>query len=141
MKLIDKTSLVTEIKRRIKTNKVCMLGLKNLDYYQGKVDALSDTISFLYTLEVKEMDESCYNGFLGKELQMVDDEIARLEKLKVKEVDLEKNINDYFKDWKFDDELDIMVKPNNYSASFTDLKEIAKHFFELGIKAQKGKEV
>jgi len=56
MKLIDKTALVTEIKRRIKVNKECMLGLKNLDYYQGKVDALSDTISFLATLEVKEVD-------------------------------------------------------------------------------------
>ena len=65
--------------------------------------------------------------------------LSFLDTLEVEEVDLEKNINDYFKDWKFDDELDIMVKPNNYSASFTDLKEIAKHFFELGIKAvQKG---
>lgn len=54
-----------------------------------------------------------------------------------KGVDLDKIINEYFKDWKFDDELDVMVKPNNYSASFTDLKEIAKYFFELGVKAQK----
>ncbi len=64
-----------------------------------------------------------------------------LKDLELKEVDLEKIINDYFKDWKFDDELDIMIKPNNYSASFTDLKDIAKHFFELGLKAQKGEEV
>jgi hypothetical protein len=33
-----------------------MLGLRNLDYYQGKVDALNDTISFIDTLEVKEVD-------------------------------------------------------------------------------------
>ena len=33
-----------------------MLGLRNLDYYQGKVDALNDTISFLDTLEAKEVD-------------------------------------------------------------------------------------
>lgn len=64
-----------------------------------------------------------------------------LDTLEIKEVDLEKIINDYFKDWKFDDELDIMVKPNNYSVSFTDLKEIAKHFYELGIKAQKGEKI
>jgi uncharacterized protein (DUF2164 family) len=63
--------------------------------------------------------------------------LSCLDTIKVKEVDLEKIINDYFKDWKFDDELDIMVKPSNYSASFIDLKEIAKYFFELGIKAQK----
>ena len=34
-----------------------MLGLRNLDYYQGKVDALNDTISFIDTLEVKEVDD------------------------------------------------------------------------------------
>ena len=53
------------------------------------------------------------------------------------EVDLEKIINDYFKDWKFDDELDIMVKPNNYSASYADLSGIAHHFYELGKNAKK----
>jgi len=54
---ISKDAVVAEIKRRIKTNKECMLGLRNIDYYQGKVDALSDTISFLATLEVKEVNE------------------------------------------------------------------------------------
>lgn len=53
---IDKSAVVAEIYRRIKINKECMLGLKNLDYYQGKVDALNDTISFIDTLEVKEVD-------------------------------------------------------------------------------------
>jgi len=56
MKLIDKSALVAEMERRIKTNNECMLGLKNLDYYQGKVDALNDTISLLDTLEVKGVD-------------------------------------------------------------------------------------
>ena len=56
MKLIDKAAVVAEIEKRIKINKGCMLGLRNLDYYQGKVDALNDTISFLDTLEVKEVD-------------------------------------------------------------------------------------
>lgn len=54
MELIDKDALAAEIERRIKTNKECMLGLRNLDYYQGKIDALNDTISFLDTLETKE---------------------------------------------------------------------------------------
>lgn len=53
---IPKSALVAEIERRIKTNKECMLGLRNLDYYQGKVDALNDTILSLNTLEVKEVD-------------------------------------------------------------------------------------
>ena len=68
--LIDKDALVAEIERRIKTNKECMLGLRNLDYYQGKVDALNDTISSLNTIEVKEVDleneiELEYNPFDG----------------------------------------------------------------------------
>lgn len=53
---IDKDALIAEIERRIKTNKECMLGLKNLDYYQGKVDTLKDIISFIDTLEAKEVD-------------------------------------------------------------------------------------
>lgn len=53
---IIKNAVVAKIERRIKTNKECMLGLRNLDYYQGKVDALNDTLSFLDTLEVKEVD-------------------------------------------------------------------------------------
>ena len=53
---INKAAVVAEIERRVKVNKECMLGLRNLDYYQGKVDALNDTISFLDTLEAKEVD-------------------------------------------------------------------------------------
>ena len=63
---IDKSALVAEIKRRIKTNKECMLGLRNLDYYQGKVDALNDTISFIDTLEVKEVQEEPVSEDLGE---------------------------------------------------------------------------
>lgn len=44
---IDKAVVVTEIERRIKINKGCMLGLKNLDYYQGKVDALNEASEFI----------------------------------------------------------------------------------------------
>ena len=65
---IDKDALVAEIERRIKTNKECMLGLRNLDYYQGKVDALNDTISFIDTFEAKEVDlDDYYHKFLEKE--------------------------------------------------------------------------
>ena len=71
---IDKSSLVVEIERRIKTNKECMLGLRNLDYYQGKVDALNETISFINTLEVKEVD-------LDKEIDLVEDKYRGFESL------------------------------------------------------------
>ena len=62
---ILKPALVSEIERRIKTNKECMLGLRDLDYYQGKVDALNDIISFIDTLEAKEVDlEKEYEEFV-----------------------------------------------------------------------------
>ena len=109
MKLIDKDVLVAEINRQ--QRKLCLLGQSN-------------------EVELRK-NVAIQNGVYYSLLSFLDT-------LEVKEVDLEKIINDYFKDWKFDDELDIMVKPNNYSASFTDLKGIAKHFYELGLKAQKG---
>jgi hypothetical protein len=56
MKLIDKDVVVVEIEKKIKINKGCMLGLRNLDYYKGKVDALNDTLSFINTLKVKNID-------------------------------------------------------------------------------------
>ena len=96
-KYISKDALVAEIKRRIKTNKECMLGLRNLDYYQGKVDALNDTISSLDTLEVKEVDlEEEYKVFVEKDPvynQLVNGIVGKF---------------------------------------------IAKHFFELGLKVNKG---
>jgi len=44
--------------------------------------------------------------------------------------DLEEEINNYFKDWTFDDEMSVMAKPNHYFAEFNDIKEIARHFAE-----------
>jgi hypothetical protein len=93
MKLyIDKALVVAEIEKRIKINKECMLGLRNLDYYQGKVDALNDTLSFIDTLEVKEVDLDTDFGVCWGEY-----------------CDCGGNINDY---------------------------KVAKHFFELGLKAK-----
>lgn len=55
--------------------------------------------------------------------------------LEVKEVDLERLVNDYFMGWYFDRDLDILAKPNHYSATVGDVKEVAKHFFELGLRS------
>lgn len=44
--------------------------------------------------------------------------------------DLEKEICNYFNNWYFDEEMDIMVKPNHYSARFDDIKAVARHFAE-----------
>ena len=98
MKLIDKDALVADIERRIKTNKGCMLGLRNLDYYKGKVDALNDTISSLDTLETKEVD--------------LDEEVDK---------------------W-YDNE----ASKEFENVLYKDIEKCAKHFYELGLKAQKG---
>ena len=109
---IDKDAVVEEIEKRIGNCAKQREDMLNVQCYTLAEDA---------SARIGELN--CIQDFIDT--------------LDVKDVDLEKIINDYFKDWKFDDELDIMVKPNNYSASFADLKEIAKYFFELGLKAQK----
>ena len=92
------------------------------EYERGYYDALTMLKKYLSTLEVKEISNE-YNGFLGKELKMIDDEINRLEKLKVKEVDFEKEVNDYGYHYDY--------------VSLADRKELvafAKHFFEIGME-------
>lgn len=101
---IDKAAVVAEIERRIKINKECMLGLRNLDYYQGKVDALSDTIYFIDTLEVKEVD------FEKQKTSISDEEI------------LEEWIQNRIVGW------------NGKIAIPKWGMIIAKHFFELGLR-------
>ena len=165
---ISKSAVVAEIKRRIKTNKECMLGLRNLDYYQGKVDALNDTISSIDTLEAKDMSmpaldngnmpierwkEACeaascqanYRKSKGR-IETCDDyfvdgvQWADEHPIKMKEVDLDEELESFIehsKAWVKDNR---EVEYNN-GDSFNhiyDLEKIAKHFFELGLKAQKG---
>ena len=61
--------------------------------------------------------------------------------LEVKEVDLEANIEDYINSH-FTEGCDGGMISDWYKVlggvHYNDLKEIAKHFFELGLKAQKG---
>lgn len=75
----------------------------------------------------KEIEQACVSG--GE----VGVELARdpryKENIKEKEVDLEKEFDDYTKDILA---CDVQFEP------FTHLHNCAKHFFELGIKAQKG---
>lgn len=77
--------------------------------------------------------ESVINEMVANELNKI---ISLINTLEVTEVDLERLINDYFTGWYFDNELDILAKPNNYSATVDDVKEISKHFFELGLFSQ-----
>ena len=54
--------------------------------------------------------------------------------LEVKEVDLEKVFNDEYS--KFSNDVDAM--DYSFPIDLADYKDFAKHFFELGLKAQKG---
>jgi hypothetical protein len=97
MKLIDKSVLVEWIKKEDKEmqpNKDWHFD----EYTEGYVDALAKILSFIDTLEVKEVD-------FTKELQTFS-------------MDLATKVND-----------------GNWDK---DIAVTAKHFFELGLKAQKG---
>lgn len=97
MKLIDKEAVVAEIESE--KNRAQILGDNAINgsmqqFYDGMKESCVKILSFLDTLEVKE-------------------------------VDLKKEIKKYIKD-------------NICGYCVPGVEETAKHFFELGIKAQKG---
>ncbi len=95
---IDKSALVAEIKRRIK------------EHHSGYLVCLKDILSFIDTLEVKE-------------------------------VDLEKEIDFYINDNYSEGSDGGMISDSHRNiggVKYNDLAEIARYFFELGLKAQKG---
>jgi hypothetical protein len=63
-----------------------------------------------------------------------------IDTLEVKEVDLEKELNNFIEQQKAFVKDDRVVEYNNGDTfnHIYDLEDIAKHFFELGLKAQKG---
>ena len=89
---IKKSALVAEIEKKIRTEQ----GYSSGDEECGYRDCAKEILSFLDTLEVKE-------------------------------VDLEKEFDDYTKDILA---CDVQFEP------FTHLYNCAKHFFELGLKAK-----
>ena len=99
-------------------------------------DALTEK---LWERRVKNRD---FGGSPYSEYGHEDDEILSLiNALEVKEVDLEKHLKEDIEDVLFD--LDgVAVKGATHYLTVEDVKNIAKHFFELGIavgnKAQKG---
>ncbi|MBR3675410.1 MAG: hypothetical protein IKN69_04635 [Bacilli bacterium] len=105
MKLIDKSAVVAEMEKKIRTEQ----GYSSGDAECGYRDCAREILSFLDTLEVKEVD---YERELSK---YVSNGIHRF----FPNVD-----DDYCK-------MD--------SVTWQDyVIETAKHFFELGLKAQKG---
>ena len=95
---IPKSALVAEIERRIKAIPRGETDKRLKAVYGNEAFVLHDLLSFINTLEVKE-------------------------------VDLKKEIDDAF----LEDKCNITD-----FVSLAEFKRIAKHFFELGLKAQKG---
>ena len=109
MKLIDKDAVVAEIERELKN--------VNLNYVTvGSHPSDSDT------------NKKLQDG-ISKNLQIL---LSFINTLEVKEVDLEKEIEDVKHNYKVDDN-------RHTSICSADIEWIAKHFFELGLKAYKGK--
>ena len=96
MKLIDKDALLAEIERRKKYYENIQM-IKPV--YESNIEDFSELLSFINTLEVKDVDL------------------------------------DYIKD-----ELDEVVKIHKPNGDFGwgTLYNVATHFFELGLKTQKG---
>ena len=131
MKLIDKAPVVAEIDRRLNelydllqdASKVENGSITTSEACNtGKYTALESFRRFIDTLEVKEVDTEQLNKLLNWWKEVTSDYSA----YKVKEVDLEKEMSEYF-----------VEHPDEF---FSDkYKLIAKHFYELGLKsARKG---
>lgn len=108
MKLIDKDKIVAEIQ---KCYNECLKRAKIIDYddWNAKADAYRNVLIILYgTLEVKN-------------------------------VNLEKKINKYISDNFFGSEtIGFFANRTKEEPNDQDIALCAKHFFELGLKAQKG---
>ena len=96
---IDKDALLAEIKRRLEALNACHAD--RVAGYAGEISGLKRLLSFLDTLEVKEVD-------LEKEIQQ--------------------HINDC---------LDIKFPTTDIKMIAKDVEYTARKFFELGLKAQK----
>jgi len=147
---IDKSAVVAEIKRRI--NEINLDTIEDWRYRlqrEHDIEVMKNILSLIDTLEIKEVEESKLpsprfphlNNIVDKvfgtgNLESLEYEEAEqlvllakeelLKDLEVKEVDLEK-------------ELDSMITPElKFHKALPSLFDVAKHFFELGLKAQKG---
>jgi len=111
MKLIDKDTLVAGIQRRIES------------YVKQRKDMLN--------VQCRTLADDAFVRIC--ELRHFQDFLDTLE---VKEVDLEKEIKNYL------DNQPIVTRGKGVNFKLVPSPEtIAKHFFELGLKAQKGEEV
>ena len=115
---ISKSALIAEIERRLDE-------FYNLLPNASKVEKGTITIS-----------EACNTG----KYTALESFKGYIDTLEVKEVDLEKHLKEDIEDVLFD--LDgVAVKGATHYLTVEDIKDIARHFFELGLKSQKGEKL
>ena len=155
--------LISNGQTKLKESEEC----KDYESYVAWAERIAtclNVLSILDTLEVKEVEESKLPNPLFPHLDNIVDKVfgtgnlesfeyeeakqlvllakeELLKDLEVKEVDLETNIQDYINSH-FTEGEDGVMNSDYFTVIggvfYKDLKEIAKHFFELGLKAQKG---
>ena len=156
--LIDKSALVAEIERILDNSE---------EVHNNQYILLCNHFKhFIDTLEVKEVGEDTKSVFEGQYLskdkvvttierlqdeceehddnngvELLEKLFNKLDTLVVEEVDLEKHLKEDIEDVLFDLN-GVAVKGATHYLTVEDVKDIAKHFYELGLKvAQKGEEV
>ena len=87
--------------------------------------------------KIEELDEFWHLSKNAGSQAFVESLFSFLNTLETKEVDLEKHLKEDIEDVLFDLN-GVAVKGATHCLTVEDVKDIAKHFFELGIKAQKG---
>ena len=108
---IPKADVVAKIKKLIRENELYLS------------ENVSDTVRFSKT--------GAYS--------VLNDLLHFLDTLEVKEVDLEKEINKYISDNFFGSQtMGFFAARTKEEPNYQDIALCAKHFFELGLKAQKG---
>lgn len=103
---IDKNELVAKIEGLKSAAETMLTGKTDLSYWKAQKYVCEKLLSYIDTLGTKKVD---------------------LEKDQKENIDLEKEVNQYFeKTWPFEED-------------YEDIIAFARYFFELGLNAQKGK--
>ena len=115
--LINKDAVVAEIEKELNTTKKY-----STEYVNGKKYALKKILSFIDTLEVKEIGVDLGDPKGDKSAKYIID-------TKTLEKEIQQHINDC---------LDIKFPTTDIKMIAKDVEYTARKFFELGLKAPKG---
>ena len=139
---IDKDALAAEIESKKKRAQILgdnAINSSMQQFYDGMKQGCVDILSFLDNLEVKEevldrndktkLMQKCVKTAYKRGYDMGVLQTTNKINHNAKEVDLEKEFDNYAKDILA---CDVQFEP------FTHLHNCAKHFFELGLKAKEG---